>query len=111
MTMITALLTSTMILACAGLTTATVQRGDFQERDEFNQTYQLAPGARVEVSSIRGPVEIVTGETTTAEVRIIRTARTRADLEYHKIVVEQVGNSLVVRGIRDPEESRRENVQ
>jgi len=110
MMIITALLTSMMMLAGAGFTTATAQR-DFQERDETNQTFQLGPGARVEVSSIRGPVEIVTGDTTTAEVRIIRTARTRADLEYHKIKVEQVGNSLVVRGIQEPEERRRENVQ
>src|SRR5215510_1669342 len=104
-----------MILACAapwaGLTTATAQRGDFKERDEFNQTYQLPPGARVEVSSIRGPVEIVTSDTATAEVKIIRTARTRADLEYHKIEVEQTGNSLVVRGVQDPEERRQQNIQ
>ena len=111
----TTLLTSMMMLACgvprAGLTTETAQRSDFQERDEINQTYQLAPGARVEVSSIRGPVEIINADTTTAEVQIIRTARTRADLEYHKIEVEQTGNSLVVRGIQEPEQRRRQNIQ
>ena len=110
----TALLTI-MILACAapraGITTETAQGGDFQERDEINQTYQLAPGARVEVSSIRGRVEIVTADTTTAEVQIIRTARTRADLEYHKIAVEQAGNNLVVRGLQEPEQRSRENIQ
>jgi hypothetical protein len=112
---VTALLTSMMMLACgaprAGLTTETVQRRDFRERDEFNQTYQLVPGARVEVSSIRGPVEIVNGDTASAEVQIIRTARTRADLEYHKIEVEQSGNSLVVRGVQEPEQRRRQNIQ
>ena len=112
MTMITALLTSVMILACgAPLATETAQRDDFRERDEFNQTYQLSPGARVEVSSIRGPVEIVNGDGATAEVQIIRSARTRADLEYHKIEVEQIGNSLVVRGVQEPEQRRRQNVQ
>src|SRR5215213_11792361 len=109
------LLTSMMMLACvaprAGFATETAQRGDFQERDEINQTYQLVPGARVEVSSIRGPVKIVNADTATAEVQIIRTARSRADLEYHKIEVEQTGNSLVVRGVREPEEGRRENIQ
>ena len=113
--MITALLTSIIMLACGaprgGFTTETAQRSDFQERDEINQTYQLAPGARVEVSSIRGRVEIVTADTATAEVRIVRSARTRADLEYHKIEVEQSGNSLVVRGVQEPEQRRRENVQ
>lgn len=111
----TALLTSMMMLACgaprAGFTTETAQKGDFQERDEINRTYQLVPGARVEVSSIRGPVEIVNADTATAEVRIIRTARTRADLEYHKIEVEQASNSLVVRGVQEPEPRRRQNIQ
>ena len=110
-----ALLTSIMMLACGapqpGLTTESAQRRDFQERDEFNQTYQLGPGARVEVSSIRGHVDIVNSDTTTAEVQIIRTAHRRADLDYHKIEVEQTGNSLVVRGVQEPEERRRENIQ
>jgi DUF4097 and DUF4098 domain-containing protein YvlB len=44
-------------------------------------------------------------------VRIIRSARTRADLEYHKIEVEQSGNSLVVRGIQEPEQRRHQNIQ
>lgn len=111
----TVLLTTMMMLACgaprAGFTTETAQSGDFRERDEINQTYQLAPGARVEVSSIRGHVEIVSANTATAEVRIIRTARTLADLEYHKIEVAQSGNSLVVRGVQEPEERRRQNIQ
>ena len=110
-----ALLTSIMMLACGGsraeFATETAQRGDFKERDEINQTYQLAPGARVEVSSIRGRVEIANSDTTTAEVQIIRTARTRADLEYHKIEVEQTGNGLVVRGVQESEDRRHQNVQ
>ena len=92
MAIATALLTSIMVLACgtlpAGSTPETAQRSDFRERDEFNQTYQLPPGARVDVSSIRGPVEITSGDSATAEVKIVRSARTRADLEYHKIAVE-----------------------
>src|SRR6185503_6884421 len=106
---ISALLTSVMMLACGAPERA--QNSDFKERDEINQTYQLPAGARVEVSSIRGPVEITTGDTPTAEVRIIRPARTRADLEYHKIEVEQSGNSLVVRGLQEPEQRRHQNIQ
>lgn len=113
--MITALLTSVMMLACGaprvGFTTETAQRSDFKERDEINRTYQLAPGTHVEVSSIRGPVVITNGDSATAEVQIIRTARTREDLEYHKIEVEQSGNSLVVRGVQEPEQRQRDNVQ
>ena len=115
MTIVTALLTSMMMLACAvpraEYTAETAQNSDFRERDEINQTYQLAPGARVEVSTIRGPVEIVSSDTATAEVQIIRTARTRTDLEHHKIEVEQSGNSLVIRGVQEPEQRRGPNTQ
>ncbi len=111
----TALLTTMMMLICGvpptGYAPATAQRGEFRERDEINRTYQLTPGTRVEVSSIRGGVEIVNAETSTAEVQIIRTARTRADLEYHKIEVEQTGNRLVVRGVQEPEQRQRQNIQ
>jgi hypothetical protein len=114
MAIATALLTSILLLACGtpstGPTAETAQK-DFKERDEFNQTYQLPAGTRVEVSSIRGPVEVISADTATAEVKIVRTARTRADLEYHKIKVEQTGNSLVVRGLQEPEERQRENIQ
>ena len=96
----TALLTITMVLT-AGPATAPAQRGDFTEREEINQTYELAPGARVEVSSIRGPVEIVNSDTPAAQVQIIRTARTRADLEHYKIEVQKTGDSLVVRGVQE----------
>lgn len=112
----TALLLSLITLLASGasradFTAASAQRGDFKEREEFNQTYELAQGALVEVSSIRGGVEIVTGNTLMAEVKIIRTARTRADLEYHKIEVKLSGKGLVVRGVQEPERRQRENVQ
>jgi DUF4097 and DUF4098 domain-containing protein YvlB len=108
----TILLTSMLMFACGAprLTAETAQR-DFRERDEISRTFQLAPGTRVEVSSIRGPVEISNSDSATAEVQIIRTARTRADLEYHKIEVAQTGNSLVVRGVQEAEDRRHDNVQ
>ena len=112
--LVTILLTSMIMLACGAPRAEVapdVQRGDFQERDEFNKTYELAAGARVEVSSIRGRVEITNSDSATAEVQIIRTARNRADLEYHKIEVTQTGNSLVVRGVQESEDRRRDNIQ
>ena len=113
--MIKALLLSMMMLACgvplAGTAPENAQRHDFREREETNQKFQLAHGARVEVSSIRGHVDILNSDTGMAEVQIIRTARTRADLEYHKVEVEHSGNSLVVRGVQEPEARQRENVQ
>ena len=115
--MATALLTSMMMLACsaprAGLTETELAgtMAVFQEREEINRTFQLTPGARVEVSSIRGSVEITNTDSSTAEVQIIRTAKNRADLDYHKIEVVQTANGLVVRGIQEPEDRRRRNVQ
>ena len=110
---LTTLLTCMTILACGAPAahTQTTQRRDFKERDEINRTFQLAPGSHVEVSSIRGPVEITNSDGATAEVQIIRTARTQADLEYHKVEVEQTGNGLVVRGIQEPEQRDRQNIQ
>jgi hypothetical protein len=113
--MIKALLMSMMMLACgaplAGTATETAQRHDFREREEINQKFQLAAGAKVEVSSIRGHVDIGNSDSDVAEVQVIRSARTRADLEYHKIEVEHSGNSLVVRGIQEPEDRRHQNIQ
>ena len=58
------------------------------EKEEINQTYQLAPGARVDVSGINGRVEVETSNSNTAEVHIIRSARTKEDLQYHKSIIE-----------------------
>lgn len=80
---------------------------DFAERDEVRQSYQLTPGAKVEVRGINGAVDIETAAGTTAEVNIVRSARTREDLDYHKIIVEATATSLVVRGEKEGERSDR----
>src|SRR6185436_3278997 len=112
----TLLVASLMVLTCYVTSSRSVSANalssdtNFQEREEINQKYELAPGARVEVSSIRGPVEVFDTNSATAEVQIVRTARTRADLEYHKIEVLQTANGLVVRGVQEPNH-RGQNVQ
>ena len=80
-------------------------RGDFAEKDEFRQTYQLSPGAKVEVQGINGLAEIETWEGSAAEVTVVRSARSREDLEFHKVIVEQTASTLVVRGEKDRERS------
>ena len=77
---------------------------DLPERDESRQSYRLSPGARVEVSVIYGPVDIETGMSDTAEVHIVRSARSRADLDSRKINIEQTATSLLIRGERDRSE-------
>ncbi|HWP43080.1 MAG TPA: hypothetical protein VNO14_07595 [Blastocatellia bacterium] len=74
---------------------------DLPERDEFRQTYELAPGAQVELSSLNCSINIENAPGNTAEVHIVRSARTREALEYGKIDVEQTPNSLIIRGQRD----------
>ena len=67
-------------------------------QDETRQTFRLAPGARVEVRGINGPVEVTTSETDTAEVRVVRTADSAEDLEYGKVAVEGDESYLSVDG-------------
>ncbi|HEX8503350.1 MAG TPA: hypothetical protein VF659_22390 [Pyrinomonadaceae bacterium] len=69
-------------------------------RAETRQTFRLDAGARVEVGSINGAVEVRTAETDTAEVHIVRTADSAEDLEYNRVNVEGSPSSLVVRGER-----------
>jgi len=83
---------------------------EFSEREEIRRSFQLSPGARVEVASISGPVEIETSNTDTAEVHIVRSARRRADLEYRRITIEQTPASLVVRG-EDSREGQRVDIR
>ncbi len=73
----------------------------FSEQEEFKRTFQLSPGANVEVSTIYGAVDIETTNTDTAEVHIIRSARNRADFSSRKINIEQTANGLAIRGERD----------
>jgi hypothetical protein len=93
--------------ACAGFNSFSAaaqdrHRGDYDddytERDNFDQTYQLTPGAIVRVSGINGAVTVETGSGATAEVHIVRSARTRADLERNRVIVEQTASGLTIRG-------------
>ena len=78
---------------------------DFPESDELQRSYQLVPGASVDVSSISGTVAIETSDTNIAEVRVVRTARTRAELAYRKVIVAQQASGLVVRGESEREDT------
>ncbi|HLL73906.1 MAG TPA: hypothetical protein VK421_01305 [Pyrinomonadaceae bacterium] len=64
----------------------------------INESYRLAPGARVEVTGINGPVEIATGEGDKAEVQIEARADDAKSLERGRVRIEQANDRLVVRG-------------
>ncbi len=86
------------------------QRADddsrFPEKDQFRQTYQLSAGAVVNVSGINGSVEIETTNGSAAEVYIVRSAKTKDDLQYRKIIIEPTATSLVIRGENDKDGDR-----
>jgi HEAT repeats len=65
------------------------------EREELKQTYQLSPGARVELSNIDGAVTIDTAEGSAAEVLVKSYSY---DANPRKLSVEQTASSLVIRG-------------
>ncbi len=88
------------------------QDEDLPERDEIRRSFQLAPNAHVQISGINGSVTIETSNTSQAEVYVVRSARSRSDLEQRKIIIEQTPSSLVVRGERENERrGQRDNAQ
>ena len=65
-------------------------------RDEVRQKYELAPGARVEVRGINGPVKIETADTNIAEVYIERTASCQEALDRRKVNIDADANKLSI---------------
>jgi len=67
-------------------------------RQEIRETYQLSPGARVELAGLNGAVRIETSDSPTAEIYIERTASSQEALERRKVTIEADANSLTIRG-------------
>jgi DUF4097 and DUF4098 domain-containing protein YvlB len=63
-----------------------------------NDSQTLDPGARVEVSGINGPVDIMTTDGNVAEIHIENNASDARDLDSHKIAIDRAADHLVVRG-------------
>ncbi|HEX5702108.1 MAG TPA: DUF4097 family beta strand repeat-containing protein [Pyrinomonadaceae bacterium] len=68
-----------------------------QERDEINRSFTLPAKAHVDVAAISGSVDIKAVDADSAIVQMERTARSRAELDCNKIVVEQASGNLTVR--------------
>lgn len=68
---------------------------------KIHETYELAPGARVDLAGLNGPVNIETSDTKTAEVDIERSASSQEALERRKVFVEADANSLRIRGEKE----------
>ena len=69
---------------------------DLAVRNEINRQYQLAPNTTVEISVIPGPVEIETISGQSAEINIVNSAETQADLDCLGTPIEQTPGRLVI---------------
>jgi DUF4097 and DUF4098 domain-containing protein YvlB len=97
-----------MIAGIAGIVRSHSKAGDFdrlvshdasdQVREEIRQSYQLAPGASVELMNINGAIRIETSDTNTAEVYIERLASSNEALGRRKVIIEADSNNLRIRG-------------
>lgn len=72
------------------------QQGD--AREEIRKSFELQPGARIDVAGINGKVEIQTSDTTTAEVYMLRTANGAEGLKRREVTIEQTSTGLIIKG-------------
>jgi DUF4097 and DUF4098 domain-containing protein YvlB len=71
---------------------------DGEARDEIRKSFDLQPGARLEIRGINGAVQIETSDTKSAEVYVLRTANSREALNRREVTIEQTSSGLSVRG-------------
>jgi hypothetical protein len=64
--------------------------------DETRKSFELQPGARIEIQGVNGRVEILTADTKTAEVYIRRKADTPSSLRRREMIIEQTSDGLRV---------------
>lgn len=69
-----------------------------EARDEIRKSFELQPGARVEVQGINGSVDLQTSDSKTAEVYVLRTAKNRDALDRREVTVEQTANGILIKG-------------
>ena len=65
--------------------------------DEIRKTFQLKPGAHVEIQGINGSVDVQTSDTNTAEVYVRRSADHSDSLTRRAMIVEQTSDGFIVR--------------
>lgn len=65
-----------------------------QLREQIRKSFELAPGAKVEISGINGAVKIETSNTKTADVLIERSASSQEALDRRKLIVDGDANGL-----------------
>ena len=74
------------------------RQSEGKARDEIRKSFDLAAGARVEVSGINGWVKIETSDRKTADVYIERLGESQEVLNRRKITIESNAQGLTIRG-------------
>jgi len=98
-------------MAAATLTHNAWPENTLSETDEIHKSFKLAPGTRIEISNIRGQVDIETSNNDTAEILITRTAESAAALKQDNIIIENKADRLIVRGeVSRPAQGKMPNV-
>jgi hypothetical protein len=69
-----------------------------QAREEIRKSYDLAPGAHVEISGINGAVKIETSDSKTADIYIERTGESQEALNRRRIIIDNGPSGLTIRG-------------
>lgn len=77
--------------------TAGESSDDLAAKEEVRRKFKLGAESVINVNNINGPVTVETTDTDTAEVLIVRSAKTKEDLQnYRKVRVEEEGRELII---------------
>ena len=93
----TSLLLGSALILSAGALAMSAADPPYTVHERIVKSFRLASGSRIDISTIAGPVEIDTTATRSAEVEVVRSAPTQADLDCGEIVIEQTGSTLTIR--------------
>ena len=74
---------------------------DSRHKEDFRQTFQQAPGGRLEIASFNGGIEVVGWDQGTVEVTGVKYAREASDLSLVRVEITQSGNTVIARAIRE----------
>lgn len=89
------------VAAAPATTGPALAEQDMPIRGEIKETYQLSPGAQVDISGVEGPVEVETTDAGPTHLYLLRTARTQRDYDCDKIDIQHTSDKLVVRRHQD----------
>lgn len=82
----------------AGIKTFVSHKSAGESREHIKKSFELAPGARVEVFNINGSVNIETADSKIADVYVERIASSAEALTRRRVIVEGDANSLKIYG-------------